>query len=89
MESTEGYNQKNQPVSDEIRKQIAQVATTCRPLCIFADGLNVMDDVGGIPGFCSFLASIHEGSQNDKEGQLAWARSQGWTGRKIPPERML
>ena len=89
MESTEGYNQNNQPVFDEIRKQIALVVTTYRPLCIFADGLNVMDDVGGIPGFCSFLASIHEGSQSDKEGQLARARGQGWTGRKIPPERML
>ena len=48
-----------------------------------------MDDVGGISGFCHFLVSIHEGSQDEKEEQLAWARGQGWTGRKMLPERML
>ncbi len=89
LESTEGYDQQNKPVSNEVRKQIAQVVTTYRPLCIFADGLNVMDDVGGISGFCHFLVSIHEGSQDEKEEQLAWARGQGWTGRKMLPERML
>ena len=89
LESTEGYDHHNRPVIKEIRRQIAQVITSNRPLCIFADGLNVMDDVGGISGFCHFLVSIHEGSQDEKEKQLAWARGQGWTGRKMLPERIL
>ena len=89
LESTEGYDLHNRPAIKEIRRQIAQVITSNRPLCIFADGLNVMDDVGGISGFCHFLVSIHEGSQDEKEKQLAWARGQGWTGRKMLPERIL
>ena len=89
LESTEGYDHHNRPVIKEIRRQIAQVITSNRPLCIFADGLNVMDDVGDISGFCHFLVSIHEGSQDEKEKQLAWARGQGWTGRKMLPERIL
>lgn len=61
--------------------------------CIAADGLNVLDDVGGVGGFCEFLKGIHGQAQNgpydDPVDSKQWARGLGWTGRIIKPENML
>lgn len=61
--------------------------------CIAADGLNVLDDVGGVGGFCEFLKGIHGEAQNgpydDPVGSRKWARYLGWTGRIVKPENML
>lgn len=62
------------------------------PICIEADGLPVMDDVGGVHGYCDFLNGIHgKGSDlyDDAEESREWARSMGWTGRMSKAERIL
>ena len=72
------------------------------PICVAADGLPVMDDVGGVPGYCDFLKCIKGGkdSKNDKSGEEGrlyedpkesrdWARGMGWTGRMSKPENIL
>lgn len=58
-----------------------------RPVCTAADGLPVMDDVGGIHGYCAFLAG--EDQYEDVLESCDWARSVGWTGRMSKPENML
>ncbi len=58
-----------------------------RPVCTAADGLPVMDDVGGIHGYCAFLAG--EDQYEDVGESRDWARSIGWTGRMSKPENML
>ena len=59
------------------------------PLCISKDGLNVLDDVGGMWGYRDFLVTIHEGSKEEQEEMREWARYLGWTGRNVTPKNML
>lgn len=81
-------------IEGELHDQIASVITKRRPLCIALDGLPVLDDVGGIYGYCEMLTGIHgEGSEHfdydDPEETREWARMQGWTGRMNKPETLL
>ena len=55
-------------------------------ICLESDGLDVMDDVGGIIGFADFLQTIHESDNEDERENLReWARGLGWTGRNSKP----
>lgn len=81
-------------IESELRDQIAKVIMKRRPLCIALDGLPVLDDVGGIGGYCEMLTGIHgEGSEHfdydDPEETREWARMQGWTGRMNKPDKLL
>ena len=87
--STEAYDQENTPITGMLRDQIAKVVTSMRPVCIAADGLDVIDDVGGICGFSDFLLSIHEETEGEKLKMKEWAAGQGWTGRRVKPENIL
>lgn len=67
---------------------------SCKEIsCMDADGLNVMDDVGGVGGYCEFLKGIHDEEQNGPYDNAVdskiWARSMGWTGRVTKPENIL
>lgn len=78
---------------DKLRDQITAVITEQRPLCIALDGLPVLDDVGGIYGYCEMLTGIYgKGSANfdceNSEEIVDWAREQGWTGRMNRPENL-
>ncbi len=59
------------------------------PRCICKDGLNVLDDVGGMWGYRDFLVTIHEASEEEQEEMREWARYLGWTGRNVSPKNML
>lgn len=92
LENEYCINEEN--IDDELKKQIEKVIENYRPLCIMADGLPVLDDVGGIGGYCEMLSGIHEeGSKhydyNDPIETKEWARMQGWTGRMNKPEHIL
>ena len=66
-----------------------------RPVCIRKDGIELVDDVGGIGGFCDMLRAIYEADPDDEEAaeerdvMLNWAGMMGWTGRRISPQRTL
>ena len=88
------------PVERELSDLIFEkVIVDGEPVCVAADGLPVMDDVGGVPGYCDFLKCIKggKGSKNDEAGGLYedpkesrdWARGMGWTGRMSKPENIL
>ncbi|MCQ2432474.1 MAG: hypothetical protein MJ175_07720 [Clostridia bacterium] len=60
------------------------------PVCVAADGLSVMDDVGGIFGYLDFLKEIHgKVKSSDSDDMLLWAKEQGWKGKPVMPEKML
>ena len=89
LEETDAYDHNNNPVESPLCDQIAQVVVYHRPVCIGADGLNVMDDVGGIAGFSNFLATIYEGTADEMEERKRWGRTQGWSGRMQKPATIL
>ena len=83
------FDRLGHKLEGSLRDQVARVISKMRPLCIAADGLNVMDDVGGVGGYCDFLSTIHESDDGEAEEMRDWARGMGWTGRKNQPENML
>lgn len=76
-------------VSEELRAQLAVVDVKKMPVCTKADGLNVMDDVGGISGLLDFYRIINGEDPDEKAEMREWARGLGWTGRMSKPEKMV
>lgn len=76
-------------VSEELRAQLAVVDVKKMPICTKADGLNVMDDVGGISGLLDFYRIINGDDPDEKAEMREWARGLGWTGRMSKPEKMV
>jgi len=79
--------QKGHITEDELSDAEATVLKQHRPVCIHKDGAFVLDDVGGLHGFISFLREIHEGEE--RSHYLTWAQSQGWNQRKISNKLVL
>ena len=83
------YDHSGEPVGEELRKNVAEAVYLEKLNCVYADGLSVMDDVGGISGYADFLRELHEGAPEERESARVWASEMGWTGRRIKPENML
>ncbi|HUM85506.1 MAG TPA: hypothetical protein PLN48_17375 [Lachnospiraceae bacterium] len=61
-----------------------------RPVCVAKDGMQLVEDVGGIHGYIEFLQKIYEGkSRKEREELRQWAESLGWTDLEISCERLL
>lgn len=69
--------------------QLKEIQKKEKPVCIAADGMNLVDDVGGIGGFCEFLEIINGKDTEKKRQYKEWARGLGWTGRFSKPENIL
>lgn len=72
--------------SDE---SLEEVVNKNKPLCIAADGMNLVDDCGGVYGFLRMLRTINGKDRDEAREMKAWARSLGWTGRIYQPNNML
>lgn len=51
-----------------------------KPVCIFAEGLPLVEDVGGIGGYFDFIRTIHGEDAPKAASMRTWARSLGWKG---------
>ncbi|WP_409229369.1 IS1096 element passenger TnpR family protein [Gudongella sp. SC589] len=61
-----------------------------KPVCINREGLSVLDDVGGLSGFADLLGLIYEGEDMEESSNaLAWAKSLGWSSKKVSIKRMI
>ncbi|ACV63020.1 hypothetical protein Dtox_2202 [Desulfofarcimen acetoxidans DSM 771] len=75
---------------EELLDAEATVLTKHKPVCIHKDGVFVLDDVGGMHGFISFLRDIYEGEdKEERNNSKAWAQSLGWSKRKISNKLIL
>lgn len=83
------YFQDGVEVDEELREILAYVDSKERPRCTAADGLNVVDDVGGLGGFRDMLLALGGDDLEEKESYKEWARGMGWTGRMTKPENIL
>lgn len=76
-----------------LAEQIKIMITNNRPLCIAADGLPVLDDVGGVFGYCEMLLALHgkenRGAFDNAESAKEWSSGMGWFGRMNKPEKIL
>ena len=59
------------------------------PSCIAAEGLPLVEDVGGIHGYFDFIRSIYRGDDETAASYREWARGLGWKGVVGKPENIL
>ena len=75
---------------DELAEAEATVLSKHRPVCIHKEGIFVLDDVGGLSGFANFLKTIYESKDKEERSSYKeWARSLGWSNRKISNKLVL
>jgi hypothetical protein len=89
LNETRVYNQRDEQIFGEERETIVDVGYSRKLRCIYSDGLNVLDDVGGIYGFADFLEELHEGEPEERESCKLWSSNMGWTGRDAKPKSIL
>ena len=58
-----------------------EVAVLEKPLCIAADGLDVLENIGGVSGFCKFLTALNSNTSRIKSSAQEIAHTYGWTGK--------
>lgn len=78
-----------QQIDGEFLDKLRDIQRKEKPICIAWDGMSLVDDVGGVGGFCEFLETINGDNLEEKKSYKAWAKSLGWTGRMPKPENML
>lgn len=89
------WRSKTGKALDVSHEELEEVVMSYRPVCIRKDGIELLDDVGGIFGFCDMLRTIYQvDMQNEQERDecdqmLSWAEMMGWTGRRIQAKRTL
>lgn len=82
-------------IESDLSGKIEKVCEYYRPVCVDKDGIEVLDDVGGVGGFCEMLKTLYEYDSHDaeevqeKEEMQSWASMMGWTGKLILPEKTL
>ena len=76
-------------VAPQYADAVSKSSKENRPICIATDGVNVLDNVGGVNGFCDFLADINTEGSKDYEDAMAFARIAGWKGTKPGPKALL
>lgn len=76
--------------SDEIDAEtVDQVIAEHRPICVKSDGLDLIEDVGGVSGFVEFLTTSSDPSNKNFESSNEWAANRGWSRRKTSPKRKI
>lgn len=89
IEEARAYDMNDQLQEETLSKIIQTVEIKGKPTCIYADGLPVMDDVGGIHGYIDFLMTSRLGEPEERDDIRDWASGMGWTGRMYKPENIL
>ncbi|KPU44472.1 hypothetical protein OXPF_19660 [Oxobacter pfennigii] len=50
----------------------------------------MLDDVGGLSGFADFLETVYESEdKRERDEARTWAKSLGWSEKKIAAKRIL
>ena len=82
---------KNNDISEyELEEAKSKVIEQYKPVCIHRNGVYVMDDTGGLPGFADVLAQLYEGEDKEEQASFkVWTKSQGWSDKRESIKTML
>lgn len=69
---------KNRELHNMLYRPLCTVYLEERPVCIHAEGLSLIEDVGGPTGFFEFIRDIHGNDPDNAPALREWARSKGW-----------
>lgn len=76
-------------VDDALNEILRRVEYRQIPICVDADGLSLVDDVGGVWGYIDFIGTLHGDDKEEAQSMREWAESLGWSPRINKPEKML
>lgn len=89
-EDFEEVIERNIADHEEIEEAVQIVSEKRQPICLNANGLSVLDDIGNLRGFADFLGSIYEGTDKKEMSDLrGWAKSMGWNPTKKNVRKIL
>lgn len=71
--------------SDTVEKVILEHI----PICVKSDGINLIEDVGGLSGFVEFLIKSSVPNNRKAKSSNEWTAKRGWSRRKTSPKRKL
>lgn len=77
------------PVCEESNELMRHTEWKQMPVCVDADGMNLVDDVGGVYGYVDFIRTLHGDDKEAAKEMLEWAEGLGWSSRMYKPEKML
>lgn len=90
LDSCEDLVDDHSVTQEEVDAAREVVLTKHKPVCLSRDGMDVMDDVGGLSGFANFLKAINEPEDKSEAADFRrWARSMGWKQKKVVPSKVL
>lgn len=80
---------EHKKIMGDYAELLRNVASKKAPVCVYSDGLALLDDVGGIGGFAEMLKTLHGDDPEEAESMREWASGQGWFGRAVKVGKML
>ena len=60
-----------------------------KPVCVHAEGVPLVENVGGVDGFLDFIRTIHGEDAGEAASLRTWARGLGWKEIVPKPGRLL
>lgn len=74
----------------ELSRAAEEVYEKLRPICLSAQGLNVVDDAGGLSGFARCLKEVYEPeSKEEQRSTKGWLKTMGWSDKTLIPSKIL
>lgn len=80
---------KLRPVSSKIRESLDGMGDAFSPVCSRADGVMLIDDIGGISGFFDFLRTLNGKNQSASKKVREQAEIYGWNEKTDPTKIKL
>ena len=71
-------NDAGERVNTALRSALLRAELEKTPVCVRAEGLPPVEDVGGVGGFFEFLRTIHGADAEEEARMRQWARGLGW-----------
>lgn len=90
LENCDELIEKDLVSKEELINAQNSVAEKYRPVCIYQDGMFLLDDVGGLGGFIELLQVLFESDDlREKEEMRIWSSGMGWSKRRIESKNIL
>lgn len=82
-------NDEDMEVMPKLYAAVHRVSKDKAPVCIACDGVKVLDNIGGLEGFCEFLRDYNSDEPASLANAKVWAEEDKWKDRVPNPKTLL
>ncbi len=82
------FNDEDMEVMPKLYDAVHKVSADKAPVCIACDGVKVLDNIGGLEGFCKFLQDYNSDDPVTLAEAKVWAEEDKWK-EKVPNPKTL